>query len=102
MISLMTPIQAQLAIADSVREQRLEQNLTQAGLAKRSGVPLATLRKFEQQGVISLESLVKLLMVLGLLPALVKALEGAHTPFATIDEVIDQGQVQKRKRGRRT
>jgi hypothetical protein len=40
--------------------------LTREGLAERSGVPLATLRKFEQKGSTSLESFfLKLLMVIG-------------------------------------
>lgn len=34
-------------------------NLTQEGLAERSGVPLSTLRKFEQKGMISLDSFLK-------------------------------------------
>ncbi|WP_443947630.1 helix-turn-helix domain-containing protein [Pedobacter sp. AW1-32] len=39
--------------------------LTQEELAKRAGVPLPTLRKFEQKGWISLESFFKFLMVVG-------------------------------------
>jgi len=61
MVSLISPAKAQQKIAQSVRERRLLLELTQEGLSERSGVPLATLRKFEQKGLISLESLLKLL-----------------------------------------
>ena len=40
---------AQKKIAENVRERRLQMDLTQEGLAERSGVPLSTLRKFEDR-----------------------------------------------------
>ena len=46
------------------RARRLKLNLTQEGLARRSGVALATLRKFERTGIIAFESLLKLALVL--------------------------------------
>jgi len=101
MISLISPSKAQQIIAGNIRERRLQLDLTQVGLSERSGVPLATLRKFEQQGVISLESLLKLLMVLGMLDAMVKATKGRETTFSTLDEVIALNNAPKRKRGRR-
>jgi len=100
-VSLISPSKAQRIIAKNIRERRLQLNFTQEGLSERSGVPLATLRKFEQQGVISLESLLKLLMVLGMLDAMVKATEKRETPFSSLDEVIALNSAPKRKRGRR-
>ena len=102
MISFISPSKAQRTIAENMRGRRLQLELTQEGLAERSGVPLATLRKFEQQGVISFESFLKLLMVLGMLDAMVKATEVPQTPFASIDQVIALNAIPKRKRGRRT
>ncbi len=102
MISFISPCKAQRIVAENIRERRLQLDLTQEGLAERSGVPLATLRKFEQQGVISLESFFKLLMVLGMLDAMVKATEVPQTPFSSLDEVIALNTAPKRKRGRRT
>ncbi len=55
MASLITTAKAQKRIAANVRAQRLQIDLTQEGLARRSGVPLPTLRKFEQKGSISLD-----------------------------------------------
>ena len=62
---LLTVTKAQEKIAENSRLQRLAINLTQQGLAERSGVALPTLRKFEQKGLISLEAFLKLQMVLG-------------------------------------
>ena len=102
MISIISLAKAQRTIVDNLRGRRLQLELTQEGLAERSGVPLATLRKFEQQGVISFESFLKLLMVLGMLDDMVKATEISQTPFASIDDVIARNVTPKRKRGRRT
>jgi len=102
MVSVMTPQKAQMTLASRVRERRLQMNLTQTGLSVRSGVPLATLRKFEQSGAISLESFVKLLVVLGMVDAVVQATKVPPSSFTTIDEVIELATAPKRKRGRRS
>lgn len=101
MIALISPSIAQKKIAQNLKERRLQMNLTQEGLSARSGVPLATLRKFEQQGVISFESLLKLMMVLGMLEAMVEATKVSQTSFSSIDEVIALESSPKRKRGRK-
>ncbi|WP_319757828.1 helix-turn-helix transcriptional regulator [uncultured Sphaerochaeta sp.] len=102
MIALISPSIAQRKIAQNLKERRLQMNLTQEGLSARSGVPLATLRKFEQQGLISLESLLKLMMVLGMLESMVAATKVSQTSFSSIDEVIALETLPKRKRGRKT
>jgi transcriptional regulator with XRE-family HTH domain len=102
MIAFINPSKAQQAIAGNLRERRLQLDLTQEGLAQRSGVPVATLRKFEQQGVISLESLLKLLMALGMLDAIVKATEVPETSYSSLDEVIALEAGHKRKRGKKS
>lgn len=100
-ISFITPSKAQRIITENVRERRLQLDLTQEGLAQRSGVPLPTLRRFEQQGLISLESFLKLLMVLGNLEEVVKATTIKQEPFSSIDEVLSTDTTPKRKRGSR-
>ncbi|MDD4259208.1 MAG: transcriptional regulator [Sphaerochaetaceae bacterium] len=77
-------------------------DFTQKGLASRSGVPLASLGKFEQQGNLSLESFLKLMMALDLLAPLVKATEGPQESFSSIDEVIASESAPVRKRVRRS
>lgn len=86
---LFTVSRAQRAIAENMRNRRLATGLTQQGLAKRSGVSLATLRKFEQKGIISLESFLRLAMVLDTLEDMVKATELSVTEYSSIDEVIE-------------
>ena len=60
-MSLLSPAKSQKKLADNARAKRLQMDLTQEGLANRSGVPLRTLRKFEQEGAISLAGTVKLM-----------------------------------------
>jgi hypothetical protein len=103
MLLLLTPSHAQRKLADHVRARRLALDLTQEGLATRSGVPLATLRKFEQKGTISLEAFLKLLMVVGGMEDMVDALEPQASPFSSIDDVLKADKAQPaRKRGRRS
>lgn len=101
MISLISPSKAQKKIAHNARAKRLQLELTQEGLASRSGVPLATLRKFEQRGAISLESFLKLYMVLGGLDDIIKASAPQAATFASIDEVLNADEQPKRQRGKR-
>ena len=77
-------------------------DLTQAGLAERAGVPLPTLRKFEQQGAISLEAFLKLYVVLGELEKILGAFEASQHNFLSIDDVLDDDDKPSRQRGRRT
>ena len=101
MISFISVSKAQQKIAISVRERRLLLELTQEGLSERSGVPLPTLRKFEQKGVISLEALLKLLLVVGGIEDVVGALKPKKPTFSSIDEVLDNSNNMMRKRGRK-
>lgn len=48
-----------------LRSRRKEAKLSQVELANRSGVSLGSVQRFEQQGEISLSSLIKLAVVLG-------------------------------------
>ncbi len=102
MMSLLTPAKAQLQLAENLRERRLAMGLTQAGLSSRSGVALATLRKFERTGAASIETLLKLLAVVGGLEEVIKATTLIESEFSSIDEVIKADVRPKRKIGWRT
>lgn len=100
MVLLLTLSKAQEAIAGNMRARRLAMGLTQQGLAKRSGVSLATLRKFEQKGIISLESFLKLAMVLDALEDIVKGTELPAPAYLSIDEVLESERKKpSRKKG---
>lgn len=99
MLSLISASKAQLKIAENIRARRLSMELTQEGLAERSGVPLPTLRKFEQKGAISLESFLKLLMVVGEVEELINILKPSKPIFNSIDDVLKVTDNVSRKRG---
>lgn len=101
MLSLISTSKAQLKIAENIRARRLSMELTQEDLAERSGVPLPTLRKFEQKGAISLESFLKLLMVVGEVEELINILKPSKPVFKSIDDVLKGADSVSRKRGRK-
>ena len=99
MMSLITVSKAQNKLAGYMRTRRLSMELTQEGLAQRSAVSLRTLRKFEQKGLISLESFLKLAMALGYLQDFVNAAKPAETKFASIDDVLKDNKTRTPKKG---
>lgn len=99
MISFISSSNALKKLSENVRSRRLNQGLTQQGLADRSGVALPTLRKFEQKGLISLESFLKLLLVVGGLDEVIEMTKPVKSAFSSIDEVLKQ-EPPIRKRGR--
>ncbi|MDX8430502.1 MAG: helix-turn-helix transcriptional regulator [Candidatus Algichlamydia australiensis] len=87
-----------LLIAKRLKNRRLHINMSQKTLSERSGVSLSTLKKFEYTGKISLESLLKLAIILEIFEdfqnLFVSKLE--EVP-ATLDEILID---KSRKRGR--
>ena len=86
-------------IAQRVRVRRLELNLTQQALAKRSGVSLGSLQRFENQAEISLKSLLKLAVALNATAEFKQLFSVAN--YQHIEEVIANQQNKTRKRGRK-
>ena len=73
-------------------------NLTQEGLSARSGVPLATYRRFERTGKISLDGLLHIAYALDALNDFDQVFAGHK--YATLDEALNATQ-NNRKRGKR-
>lgn len=84
------------ALAARLKSRRLAQKLTLEGLARRSGVPLGTLKKFERTGQIALVSFIRLVVALKDEAALENLLLAQK--FETLDEVLESG--KKPQRGR--
>lgn len=63
-LTLNTPQDTLGAVRDRFKARRLAMNLTQNGLAARAGVALGSLKRFEQTGLVSFDSLLKLALVL--------------------------------------
>ena len=82
-----TPAEITLDIAKRVKKIRKRRKITQKQLADRSNVSYASLKKFEQTGQISLISLVKIAMELGLADE-IKALF-TQPVYLNIDEVLN-------------
>lgn len=98
-VNMMTPSEMQKVIASRARDLRLELNLSQQTLSEKSGVSYGSLKKFEQTGQISLESLLKLAVILGCMDDF-KALfvQRSAEKALSLDELLENG---KRKRGRK-
>lgn len=97
-VFMMTPWEMQRHIAKQAQKKRLSLNFSQQTLSDRSGVSLGVLKKFEQTGKISLESLLKIALVLGILEEfkdLFKQTKLEH--LTSLDELLTS---KKRKRGR--
>ena len=66
-MELKTPRDVQRELAGRFKARRLGLNLTQEGLATRSGVSWSSLKRFERNGLIAFDSLLKLALVLNCL-----------------------------------
>lgn len=54
-----------MAVAQDLRRRRVEKDITRLQLAAQSGVPLASIARFEREGKISFDGLIRLAMALG-------------------------------------
>lgn len=83
------------SVAVRARAARLAANLSQEGLAERSGVSLGTLKRFEHTGAASLDVVVRIALAL----RLESGFEGLFVlpKFTSLDEVI--ATPRKRRRG---
>lgn len=75
-------------IAQKIVRLRKRKKITQKQLAARSGVSLGSLKRFEQCGEISLQSLTKIAIALDVENELEDLFN--NVPFASIEEVINE------------
>ena len=75
-------------IAQKIVRLRKRKKITQKQLAVRSGVSLGSLKRFEQSGEISLQSLTKIAIALDVEIELEDLFN--NVPFASIEEVINE------------
>lgn len=91
-----TPDSILTSIAHRVKERRLERNWTQEHLASKAGMALATYRRFEREGEISLRSLVMLSIALDAEDDFGSLFSSKS--YQSIDELIDSKEKKERKR----
>ncbi len=95
---IMTHQEMSKYIAEQVQAKRLSFNFSQQSLSERSGVSLGVLKKFEQSGKISLESLLKVAFALDNLEEFKELFKQNDLENLTsLDELLKH---KKRKRGR--
>ncbi len=95
--NLMTPEDTAQQLAKKARALRLERNWKQVTLAERSGVTLASLRRFERTGLTSLQNLLKLAFAIGRLDDFEQLLQPPDA--GSIAELEAAHEVHKPKRG---
>ena len=73
-------------IAERIVQLRKRKKITQKEIARRSGVSLGSVKRFEQSGEISLQSFTKIAIALGVDGELDTLF--SEVPFASIEEVM--------------
>ena len=86
-IYLKTAQEVQAGIAGRFKARRLAMNLTQRELAARSGVTFSSLKRFEREGLIALDSLLNLALVLNCLDDFDKL--AAESPSISANQSLD-------------
>ncbi len=102
-VYLRTVQEVQAGIAGRFKARRLALNLTQRELASRSGVTWSSLRRFEREGLIALDSLLKLALVLECLDDFDKlAVESQPISIAqSLDALLATPALRRRATGRK-
>jgi len=93
------PVAIALRVAGNLRQRRLSMNLTQQAMAKRSGVSLGSLKRFENQGEISLKNLLRLAVSLNATDEFLSLFE--QPVYQSVEDVVRAKYIKTRKRGRR-
>lgn len=84
---LYTPSDVALELATRMKRIRKRRKITQRQLASRSNVSYASLCRFEQTGLISLESFIKLSMELGVVDEIRDLF--SRPVYSSIEEVVN-------------
>lgn len=86
--NIKTPQEVENLIASRIRLIRKRKKISQAKLSEKSGVSLGSVKRFENTGNISLKSLIKIAIVLGIENELIDLFE--QVPYESIEEVINE------------
>ncbi len=86
-------------IAQQEKSKRKRRKITQKELSMRSGVSLASIKRFEQTGEISFVSLLQIAAILDELDSFANLFEGIE--YQSIQEVINERNQSSRSKDRR-
>jgi len=95
---LQTPKDVRQGLAQRARSNRLHKNLSQEGLARRAGVSAGTIKRFEKTGHISIDSLLKIALVLDVLEDFSTLFKHDPTIPKSIDDIINAPKLPQRGR----
>jgi len=98
-INISTPNVMMEVLKKKYRQKRLGFNLTQSGLATRSGVSLGSIKRFESSGKISLESLLKISLVLECLDDFDNIANVKEQKINSINQLLNLKEPHIKKRG---
>jgi len=98
-INIQTPESVMEMLRDKLKQRRLSLKLTQEGLAKRSGVSLGSIKRFEKSAEISLHSLLKIALVLECLDDFTTIANPKQDEINSIDELLKEKPLKVPKRG---
>lgn len=87
------------SIARNFKSRRLEVNMPQEELARRSGVSYGSLKRFESKHEISLKNLIQLSIVLNISGDLLDLF--TERQYESINDVVRESEASYRKRARR-
>jgi transcriptional regulator with XRE-family HTH domain len=94
-----TPQEMAERISKHAQAKRLFLNLSQKTLSERSGISLGVIKKFERTGKISLESLLKIALILGALEDFKDVFKPTPPEYlGSLDDILND---KRRKRGRK-
>ena len=94
-LSLMTDKEILAILSAKAKSLRLQKNLRQSDLARKSGLSLPTIRVFEKTGLISFANLIKITRALGVIETLCALFP--PLPMMDIEQMIAAEHNQKKR-----
>ena len=97
-LSLISPVDVMLAVAQRVKAQRLEQNITQQELADKVGIAVGTVKRFEKSGEIQFNHLLRIALILGKLEDFNNIFTSEDTPTSLYNFKAEKVRQRARKK----
>jgi transcriptional regulator with XRE-family HTH domain len=95
---LKTPQELRQDLAQRAKTRRLTLNRSQEGLARRAGISAGTIKRFEKTGHISIDSLLKIALVLDAARDFDSAFRQEWGAVQSIDQIIETPTLPQRGR----
>jgi len=98
-INISTPSSIMEILRVKYKQKRLSMDLTQSGLSTRSGVSLGSIKRFESIGYISLNSLLRLSLVLECLEDFKNIANIKNPIINSLSQIVSAKEAPLKKRG---